>query len=189
MNIINVPKIILNIFKYLSLEEYNNIIKNDLEYFLKIINHKYLINNLWFNFYDARINIKNIILNNINKIPEYCNKIYKIIIKKNYIFKLENINNCNHLEIWGNNTISKLENINNCNHLMIGGNNTISKLENVGNCSYLKICGNNTISKLENIDNCIYLKICGNNTISKLENICNCSHLIIWHDNILKFKI
>ena len=42
MNIINIPEIILNIFEYLSIEEYNIIIKNNLEYFLKVINHEYL---------------------------------------------------------------------------------------------------------------------------------------------------
>ena len=77
MNIINIPEILLNIFEYLAIEEYNIIIKNDLEYFLKVINHEYLINNLLFNFYDYRINIKNIILYKVDKIPEYCNNMYK----------------------------------------------------------------------------------------------------------------
>ena len=169
MNIIDVPEIILNIFEYLSIEEYNNIIKNDLEYFLKVINHEYLINNLWFNFYDSRIDIKNIILNNINKIPEYCNKMQKIIIKEN--------------------TISKLENVSDCNYLKIDGKNMISKLENIGNCGYLAIYGKNTISKLENIDNCNYLEIGGKNTISKLENVDKCNNLKIYQNNMLKFKI
>jgi len=75
MNIINILEIILNIFEYLLVEEYNDIIKNDLKYFLKIINHEYLINNLSFNFYDSRIDIKNIILDEVDKIPKYCNNI------------------------------------------------------------------------------------------------------------------
>ena len=109
MNIINIPEILFNIFEYLLIEEYNNIIKNDLEYFLKIINHEYLINNLWFNFYDSRINIKNIIINDIDEIPNYCNKMHKIIIKENIISKLINIDKCEYLIISGNNTISKLK--------------------------------------------------------------------------------
>ena len=145
MNIINIPEILLNIFKYLLIKEYNTIIKNDLEYFLKVINHEYLINNLWFNFYDSRIDIKNIILDGINKIPKYCNKMSKIVIYENIISKLENVDNCEHLEIRGNNTISKLENICVCIHLEILGKNTISKLENINKCNNLKIYQNNII--------------------------------------------
>ena len=169
MNIINIPEIILNIFEYLSIEEYNNIIKNDLEYFLKIINHEYLINNLCFNFYDPRINIKNIILNKVDKIPKYCNNMYKIIINENKISKLENVNNCEHLEIYGRNTISKLKNIDKCNYLIIDGHNKISKLKNVNNCDHLEIHGKNTISKLENIG--------------------DRSHIKIWQNGYIKFEI
>jgi len=161
MNIIAISDIILNMFEYLSIEEYNTKIKNNLEYFLEVINSEQLVNNLWFKFYDSRINIKNIILDKVDKIPEYCNTMHKIIIKENTVSKLENIDNCIHLEIYGNNTISKLENTNKCEYLKICGNNTISKLENIDKCEYLKICGNNKISKLENIDKCKYLNISG----------------------------
>ena len=137
ITIINIPEITLTIFECLSIKKYGDIIKNNLKNISKIIEHEYLVNRV--KFYDSKIDIKNIILNNINKIPEYCNTMHKIIIKENTVSKLENIDNCIHLEIYGNNTISKLENTNKCEYLKICGNNKILKLENINKCKYLHI--------------------------------------------------
>ena len=200
MSIINIPEIILNIFEYLTIEEYNIIINNDLEYFLKIINHEYIITKLWFMLYNSRINIQNIILDNIDEVPIYCKQFKKIIIKNNKIPKLKNLDNCTYLELYENNKISKIQNIilDNIDEIpiyckqfkkIIIKNNKITKLKNLDNCTHLELHGNNKISKLENINKCKYLMINGDNIISKIENMPECKTLIIWgRNNISKLE-